>query len=170
MKLPVKREKVIFTIIFLLIVGGYFGFIHKFSSREFLELHREEQALHLPKPWRRDTSDFGCHKVTYKNETECDRHINLIYTDTNLKTLIEQRLSNSGWSSHHDRGTNFSSKDFNKNELIHFDSWNLYTKDSPLGKLCALVTVESNANYKKDGPWAVTLQLFGKTEDCNRHI
>jgi hypothetical protein len=168
-KKPRLKKRLVIVALAFGVFAIYFFFIHKPASAELRELQRQEKALSLPKPWQRDSSDSGCKYVRNKQEKKCYRHIDIVYKNTAIKSKIEHSLDISGWSHHKDSETNFNSLDFDKAQPIHFDSWDLYVKDSPQGKLCAVVDVESNANYKKDGPWALALTLFGNTERCDLH-
>lgn len=158
------------TIILLVLASFclYWMFVHKPSSAEFLELQRQEKVLNLP-AGRRDTSDFGCQWVQYENKTECSRSITRVYTDTSSKKQIERSLSANGWTPKTDT-MDITNTDLNKDLRIHTESYDFYAKESSQGKLCAAVKLEYNANYKKSGPWAVTLDLFGKTESCQKRI
>lgn len=168
-KLVSHRSALIFILIVLLLAGFYWFRIHKPTSPEFIELQRQEKALNLPKT-RRDTSDFGCQWVSWEKETQCMRDITLVYENTGLKTQIEQSLISNNWLPQKDATIQPGNSNFDKASPVHFESWDLYIKNSSQGKLCAVVKLEYNANYKKSGPWAVTLDLFGKTEDCQSHI
>jgi hypothetical protein len=170
--IPLKffnRNRIILLTVFLVLIGCYFIFIYKPSSPEFRELQRQEKALNLPEPWRRDTSDFGCQWVLLEQETQCVRYISLVYKDTGAENTIKQSLIEHGWLSRKDSAINLNSGDFDKSQTVHFDSWDLYIKQTSTGQLCAVVKLENNKNYKTDGPWAVAVTFFDKTEQCDSH-
>jgi hypothetical protein len=169
-----SRRKLLVVITYALSIAcGITWFVaHRHHSPEFLELHTQEIALQLPSG-RRDISDYGCHRPLFldNDEIQCHRNITRVYTDTSLKSFIEDNLVKNQWAHHDtDKAMSLSGPSFDKNAPIHIASWDLYTKSSSQGMLCAVVSLEYNFNYKKSAPWAVTLDLFGKTENCQSHL
>jgi hypothetical protein len=169
-----RKHRLLFAILLLVIVAiSYLVFIHKPSSPEFLVLRAEEQSLSFPKPWRRDTSDYGCQRPRFidHDEIQCWRHIDLIYMNTGVKTELQSKLLSHSWTHYpEDKAMSLSGPDFDKSKSVRFDSWDLYAKTVNGKPVCAVVKLEYNANYKQSAPWAVSLDLFAQTERCSAHI
>jgi hypothetical protein len=157
---------VYFALVAAIIITCYFLLIHKTASPQFRELTKQEKALDLPKPSRIDSSDAGC--KTYEIDGyECSRHLDLLFEDTSVRPAIQRSLARNGWT--HRKVPN-PDRDLPADSKVRFETYDMYTKGSPTGDLCAELETNFNANYKPSGPWSVSLNMFDETTNCKSYV